>query len=274
MNLFTENEYRSLLKSVLLDKKARFGCVFTFEKMAGACKLQRTYLSAVLAGKGHLNSDQVYLACGFLELKDDEYRYVSLLHERERSIVKSRRAVLGREIDELRQQALQTDAYVTSKPIVAPNNEVLMDFYLDLNAQLTHMFLTIKHFRRDPERIRNALNLDTMVFREVMAKIERAGLIKTTGKTIEVMRDDFHLPAAHSLYPNYRMQMRLKALEHMQTRPKDDHYSFSVVYSANETSRNQIRARFMELIDWAQTLTQNEDPAHVYQINFDLLRWG
>ena len=102
----------------------------------------------------------------------------------------------------------------------------------------------------------------------------RAGLIKTTGKTIEVLRDNFHLPAAHSLYPNYRMQMRLKALDHMQTRPKDEHYSFSVVYSANETSRNQIRARFLEPIDWAQTLTQNEESAHVYQINFDLLRWG
>lgn len=274
MNLFTINEYRPLLREALLDKKARFGRAFTFEKLAQACRLQRTYLSAVLAGKGHLNSDQVYLASGFLELSDTEYRYVSLLHERERSVVKTRRAALDREVETLRQQALQTDAYVTSKPIVEPNDEALMTFYLDLNAQLAHMFLTVKQFRSDPERIRKALNLDTAIFREVMGKIERAGLIKTHGKTVEVIRDNFHLPAAHSLYPNYRMQMRLKALEHMQTRPKDDQYSFSVLYSANETSRNQIRAKFLELIDWAQNLTQNEELAHVYQMNFDLLKWG
>lgn len=274
MNIYLLNEYRDLLRQVLLDKKARFGRAFTFERLAVACRLQRTYLSAVLGGNGHLNSDQIYLACAFLELRDEDYRYVGLLHERERSVVNERRAALEHEIETLRQRALQTDSYVTSEPLVEPNNQALTDFYLDLNAQLVHMFLTIKRFRSDTERIRAALSVDPKVFRELLAKIERAGLIKTRGKMIEILRDDFHLPASHSLYPSYRMQMRLKALEHMQSRPKDDHYSFAVVYSANEASRNQIKAKFLELIDWAQELTQAEEPGHVYQMNFDLLKWG
>jgi len=274
MNLFLLDSYRDVLRETLLDKKARFGRAFTFEKLARACRLQRTYLSAVLGGKGHLSSDQVYLACGFLELALDERRFTSLLHEHERSEVKERRVSLAREIEELRQRALATDTYVAAKPLAGGPNEALVDFYLDVNAQLVHMFLTVKRHRQDSERIQVALGLEPSIFREALAKIERAGLIKSKGKEIELLRDDFHLPATSSLYPNYRMQMRLKALEHMQTRPRDDHYSFSVLYSADEASRNQIRARFLELVDWAQSLTQQEESAHVYQLNFDLLKWG
>src|SRR6478609_4763241 len=98
MNIFELNGYREVLRASVLDRKQRFGRVYTFAKLAKACRLQRTYLSAVLLGNGHLNADQVFLAGRFLEMTAEELRYTSLLNEWERSIVADRRAELAGEI--------------------------------------------------------------------------------------------------------------------------------------------------------------------------------
>jgi hypothetical protein len=67
--------------------------------------------------------------------------------------------------------------------------------------------------------------------------------------------------------------MRLKALDLMEKISKNRQYSFSVLYSSGEESRRKIQTRFLEFIDWVQKETQAEAPAHVYQLNFDLLKW-
>jgi hypothetical protein len=86
--------------------------------------------------------------------------------------------------------------------------------------------------------------------------------------------DDFHLPKSSTLYPNYRMQMRLKAIELMQRRSSDQHYSFSVLFSADEELRRKFQARFLELVDWAQKNSYQSFQDEVYQMNFDLLKWS
>jgi hypothetical protein len=274
LNIFQFNSYREVIKNSLLHNKAQRGQEFTFDKMAQACRLQRTYLSAVLGGKGHLNSDQLYMACEFLRLREPEYRFTSHLHELERSVFPSRCKMLQREIEALRAKEQATEAYIEDTPVHAVNTPGLIDFYLDFNAQLIHMFLTLEHFKRDPARIRVALGLDAEVFNKALAHIEKAGLVRRTGNSIEMLKVDFHLPATSVLFPTYRNQMRLKAMEFMQTHSRESQYSFSVLFSTDDAVRRRIQARFLEFIDWAQKQATEGEQTAVCQMNFDLLRWG
>jgi len=274
LNIFQFNSYRDVLRTTLLHHKAQRGHEFTFDKMAKACRLQSTYLSAVLGGKGHLNSDQLYTACEFLGMREPEYLFTNLLHELERSVFPSRRIKLQREIAALRSKEQATEVFIKDTPVHEVDTPGLMAFYLDFNAQLVHMFLTLEHFKKDPERIRVALGLDPCVFKKALTHIEKAGLARFSGKAIEVLKDDFHLPSTSPLYPTYRTQMRLRALEFMQSRSRENHYSFSVLFSTDDAVRRRIHARFMEFIDWAQKQTQEGEQTSVCQMNFDLLRWG
>jgi hypothetical protein len=274
MNPFQFSEYREILRETLLAKKAQHGRRYTFANLAKACRLQHTYLSTVLKGNGHLNADQVYDAAQYLGLADDEYRFLSLVHEYERSTSAGRRRRLAQEIETARQQGLRTDPYVEAKPLPELEAPAVVDFYLDPNAALVHMFMTVQRFRGEPERARRALGLDPAVFAEALRKAERVGLLRRQGARVALLQDTIHLPAASPLYQLYRTSLRQKALEFMQTRSANRHYSFGVLYSASEATRAKIHARFLEFVDWAQQLTQGEPPTDVYQLNFELLRWS
>jgi hypothetical protein len=274
MNVFQYDQYRELLREVLLAKKAQFGRTFTFARMAEACRLRHTYLSTVLKGEGDLSSDQVFDAAQFLGLADDEYEYLRLIHEHERSVSKPRRRQLAAAIERARAQGLKTEAYVDASPLPSAATPATLEFYLDPNAQFLHMFLTVKRFLDDPDKARRMLGLDLATYAEAMQRCERAGLIRVNGRKVEILKDSVHLPANSPLYPPYRATMRQKAVDFMQTRGADRHYSFSVLYSASDDTRRKIQSRFLEFVDWAQQVTQGTEPTDVYQMNFDLLRWS
>jgi hypothetical protein len=274
-NVFQFDSYRTLLKELLLEKKAQFGRLFTFEKMAKACRLQRTYLSTVINGAGHLNGDQLFAACEFLQLSTDESDFANLLLEWERSQSEKRKKRLKIQIAAMRRHGLNTDNYIPgAKPSADSRGALLDDFYLDLQAQMVHMFLTVPRYSKDHETIRRALGLEKDSFHMALNKIEQAGLISLSGKEVKVLQSSIHLPASSRLYPSYRMQMRLKALELMQNRSPDNHYSFSVLFSADEDARRRMHTRFLEYINWCQKISENETPEQVYQMNFDLVKWG
>ncbi len=273
MNVFQYHCYRELIREALLEKKARFGRTFTFEKLAQACRIQRTYLSAVLSGKGHLNTDQVFLAAKFLDFSAESTHYTMLLLEFDRSVVPARKKLLKIQLDSLRTPALQAGSKVKAKPLPSPTS-AQADFYLDMEAQLVHMFLTIKRYLDDVEKIRLILGLDRIVFERILKKLEQADLINIHQTKVRVLNDAFHLPSHSSLFPTYRQNMRLRALDQMTKRGESHHYSFSVLYSAREETRQKIQARFLDFISWAQELTQKDEPTDVYQINFDLVKWS
>jgi hypothetical protein len=228
----------------------------------------------VLKGEGHLNADQVFDAAQFLELSDDEYRFVSLLHEYERAVSAPRRKRLEGEIEAARLLGLKTDDYVDASPLASTATPATVALYLNPNAPLVHMFFTVKRFRADPEKVRRTLGLDPSAFADAVQCCERAGLIRSAGKRIEMLRDNIHLPASSPLFTAYRSALRHKGAEFIHTHGKSRHYSFVALYSASEETRSRVQSRFLEFVSWVQTLTQGTEAAHVYQLSFDLLRWS
>lgn len=76
MSIYKHIDYKILLKNSLETKKSSLGRAFTYESMAKACRIQKTYLSRVLNRDGDLSRDQLYRACEFLGFSAAEKEFV------------------------------------------------------------------------------------------------------------------------------------------------------------------------------------------------------
>ncbi len=273
MGLFECESYRDCIRETLANRKQMLGKQFTYENLARHCRVQRPYLSAVLNGNGHLSSDQVYLAAEFLGLNEREQRYLCILLEYERSNCDTRRVFLKKELELIRYQGLEAKNFVKANPQENPTDG-MTEFYLDFNAQLIHMFLTVKRFCENPKQIMAALQIDEDIFNSALLKVEKAGLIQLHATHIEVLVDSVHLPRTSPLFSPYKLAMRHRAWDLDEKIGDERKYNFSVLYSANGETRSKILARFLEFIRWVENLTQDESPTDVFQMNFDFLQWS
>src|SRR5438067_732825 len=106
MRVYDCDSYKSFLRTSLLQKKqAVSSSRYTYERMARACGIQKTYLSRVLnSDASHLSDDQLYLACRFLGVGLVERDFLLLLRDWERSSVPERKAELAARIASQREK--------------------------------------------------------------------------------------------------------------------------------------------------------------------------
>ena len=266
------SDYLQILKHVMKSRKKEFGSRFTFEKMARACRIQRTYLSAVLNGRGHLNEDQVFAACDYLEMDSVDKEFVCLCHALSRSTHPKRQTELTRQIKQLQKKALSTDKHLSPKVAISQETTTNSEYHLDFNLQLVHILLTVERLAQSPAKIRQLLNLDETSFENILAKLSALGIIERKPK-VRVLIEKVHLSSDSPYVQIYRSHMRLKALERISTRPKERPYSFSVLFSSKPTVQDKIVKKFLEFISWAQEISETPHPTDVFQMNFDFLKW-
>jgi uncharacterized protein (TIGR02147 family) len=275
MNCYEYLDYKKCLREVLQAKRQSVGARFTYEKMAKACGIQKTYLSRVLnSDAAHLNEDQLYHAALFLGFGRDERRFMGLLRDFQKSTSTARRGELKAEIEQPREKKLRSEAYLASAKVEAGAPTELAAYFLDPAVLLTHMFLAIPRYRNEPRLIQEQLHLTTEKFADVLARLESLGMISLGKDGYRLVRDSLHLPSDSPLYPAYRMLQRMKAMERMQALDAPQSYNFSVLFTADEKARHEIRTRFLELLKDVEGVAGSAPDAEVYQMNFDLFDWS
>ncbi|MEK7692160.1 MAG: DUF4423 domain-containing protein [Bdellovibrionota bacterium] len=274
-NFFKFSRYKAALKETLLTKKEAFGNQFTFQNMASACRIQKTYLSRALSDdKTHLNSDQLFLASEYLGLNEIERTFLLLLHEREKSVVTKRRELLDREIDAIRKKHAKTEA-VIEKSAVVLEGEDLRDYYLDPHIQIIHLFMTVQKYARNPDIVRQRLGLTRDRFTQLVNQLIKMKILSVIDKgAYRVAKASLHLSADSAIYPPHRTLLRLRALDQIQRSTKDQAYSFAVVFSATPSARRKIQDLFFGFLKDVEKEVTRSDPEEVYQLNFDLLSWS
>lgn len=274
MHIFSEKSYKTIIKQAVEGKKAVVGAAaFSFQGLAAACGIQKTYLSRVLNGDGHLNSDQLYLGLSYLGLSSDESDYVMLLHEWERSTVPARRKSLEEELRQARIANTKTEKHLEAD--VSLNDKIdSTAYYLNVNTQLVHMFLTIPHYAEAPTTISKALGISEATMTGILRLLSQLGIITYKGGRIVVLRDALHLPKDAPLTRPYRTMMRLKALERLQSDGIHEPYAYSLFFSGNEDARAAIQGLFFEFLKKAEKIIRPAKCERVYQMQFDLLDWS
>lgn len=273
MNIFKYLNYKAILKEKIKDLKEVRRGRFTFEALARACRIQKTYLSKVLNHDGNLNSDQLFRACEFLQFNEDETDYIFLTYEFENTQVESRKNKIRQKISSYKNKYEVTESHIeVETQAVAPSVE-LTNYYADPNFILVHMFCTVDRFSRSPQLIAEFLGISQERNLEIINELCQMGVLKKTNGSVEVLKDNTHLSKLNVLYKVYRSQMRLKAIEKLN-KNENSQYSFSVVFSSSKAVRADIQQRFMNFLKETQKSVQSNEEQEVYQMNFDLLSWS
>ena len=273
MNIHDYTDYRSFLKDNLQEKKAKVSSRYTYERMAKACGIQKTYLSRVLnSSDAHLNEDQLFQCGAYLGLTHSEHRYLRLLRDYAKSHVAERRRELSVEIEEARSVTRSSESYLRAERVLQATE--LSDYYLDPNVMLVHIFLAVERFREDARRICKVLDISEEALTSILSKLERMQLISLDGDRYRLTKENTHLGVDSPLYRPYRFMQRLKTIERVQKLPKERTYNFSVVFSATESVRLEIQTKFLNLLQDVEASVTASPDQEVYQMNFDLFDWS
>jgi hypothetical protein len=279
MLIFEFTDYKSAIKDLVLARK-QSNPSLTFERLATACGMQKTYLSRALNRDDvHFSSDQLFLACEFLKLREEERTFLELLHRHSRTSVARLRQDLERKISEMRKNHVRTETYVTVESVLTSKTQSFInEYYLDPNMQLIHLFLTIERYAKSPELIQKQLGLDSQRFSHLLAKLVDFGLIaeetRRSGHRYRVMNSSLHLPVDSPINRPYQALMRLQSSARASAASPDQSYSYSVFFSTDPETRKEIQIKFMEWLESIRKQVQRSEPSDVYQLCFDLVDWS
>src|SRR5690349_3254400 len=139
--IYSYTDYRRYLKDAIkLQRQLPSGLSLT--ALATAARVQRSYLSHVLAGRAGLNPDQLFQIAHVLGLDDDAVEYLLILLEIDRCQFAKRREQLLSRRNALRQKGLRTEVHLTTQPDTTTAEQFPL-YYSDPDYSLVHMFLSI-----------------------------------------------------------------------------------------------------------------------------------
>jgi uncharacterized protein (TIGR02147 family) len=271
--IYDYDDYRKALKEALLEKKNSLGTAFTFQNMAKACRIQKTYLSKVLNDRGDLSGDQLYLACEYLGFNGEDREFIFLIFEEARTVVQKRKSELRSQISRIRKSYIKTELHLKSSALPTDADD-FSDYYLDPYAQVVHMFLTVDRFAKMAGTIAERLHITSEFLAEILTKLQRLGIVEMRAGQYYVVKDNIHLSRESTLYRPYRNLLRMKANERIDILPSERSYNFSVIFSTNPRTKQKIHAAFLEFLRVVQEMVGKTKADEVYQMNFDLFGWS
>lgn len=275
MSLYEFLDYKQALRSVMEDRRKRFGSRFTFEKMAVACGVQKTYLSKVLNSSAHLNQDQLFAAVEYLNLEPSDYEYLSLLRESQSGLNSKRLKMIQEKINQIRKSKLKTEAVINIDPDQSIEN-LQWEYYTDIELQLVHMFLTVNTYSREPLRIISKIGIDELKLQNILLKLQRWKLIKYDGQKYLCSDPMRHLAEDSPVFKTFAILMRLKTIEniHLKNVTHNLDYFFSVMFSANPKIQEKLKKNLLNFIKETQKEVVTSKSEEVYQLNIDFFKWS
>lgn len=270
VSVYSFKDYKYLIKAFLRERK-RVDPSFSHSLLAQEIQVQKSYLSRVLNDSASLSSDQVYLFALAFNLSAAEREYLMLLHEMDRCGIEARKQEIIIKLDQIREKELSSDRYL-GREAIKPTHENFVEYYGDPLNPIVHMFLTIPKFLAEPGLIGQEIGTSSTHIRGAIQVLERCGVVVTEKKGLRLIKVNLHLDPRSSLYGNFATQFRLKAIQRLQNQPPEQDYFFTASFSANEELRQEIKRRFLELLQWVSQEVDQQKPSGVYHMNFDLFK--
>lgn len=271
MNVYGANSYTEALNQKIAEWKTGHP-LGTLAKLANECLIQPSYLTNVLKGRCDFNSDQLFRFCELIGFKVEEIDYLLLLLEFKRTNYTTRKNILEKKINELRQQNLRADRNLAVKNVEL-TTEQLEEYYLDPYIQLAHIFLYSKEGKCRADDIARQFSIAQSQAAGILQTLEKLNYIKRRGNYFEILVEGRHLPKDSKIARPHQLLMRMKSIDQIQRLSPDNVYSFSATISTLPEVRTKIQAEFIKFLKAAEKLVTNNDPKNLYQMNFDLFPW-
>lgn len=277
MDLFQVTDYRKIISEVM-QKRKYVDKSYTFQAMAAHMRIQKPYLSKVINGRGDFNSDQMFMACDYLGIEGEERDYLLLLLEYDRSAFPERREVLKKQIEEVQESKRDIKGTLkeslSNMSVDAFDASDYQEYYLNPIIQLTHIFLTIKRFRKNPELIQEALVINDEQYKDALKKLVSLKMIEVVNDEIKVLIRNLHLPRESRVVSAHHQMLRQLVNFRLTRIPVQKKKTFSATFSSSEKARKQIEIEFNNFFEKVREIIKTEKYTDCYQINFELFPWS
>lgn len=270
-NLFLASDYRTLVQEQA-DILKNSNVSMTYAHFAKAMNIQPTYLSRVFQKIAHLNGDQLHLACSVLGLSETETDFAFLLMEFNRAGLESRRKILQKKINAIRDSMNEAKAHLEVE-FTKAESSAAQDYYLDPMVPVVHAFLTVPRYRREPLLVARALGIPQTKFRSILERLEKFGIIRWKKQNIEILKEHLHLDRHSILHEAYQQLFRHASIERLRQLGTDEKLEFSVTLTADDETRIRIRNEFNIFIKKIESLVRKAPSEKVFQMNFDFFPW-
>lgn len=275
MSVYDFNTYKEALKGIMLERRERLGSKFTFEKMATACGVQKTYFSKVMNSHAHLNPDQLFNAGEYLKLLPKEVEFLLLLRELETAINKNRITSLNQKIDKIKSEELKIKSQLKTST-TALTEEQKWEYFTNIDLQLVHLFLTINHYAKKPELISDKIGIDNDKLILLINKLKEFSFVELKNGIHQAADPSLHLPEDSPVFQVFGILNRVKTIEKIRKNKatSEDDYFFSAIFSADSRLHNQLKKKILTLIKETQSEVLKQKSEQVYQLNIDFFKWS
>ena len=275
MNIYEYEEYKQCLRSLMASRQQQFGARFTFEKMALACGIQKTYLSKVLNSSTHLNPDQLYSACEYLKLSTIETEFILLLRDSEIAINPKRASLLKTKITKIRNENMKTESVIQVAQVGSVERNK-WEYYTDVDLQLVHMFMTIPAYSKDPNQICPKIGIDSNRLQSILLKLQNWQIVQFSDGIYHVNDPKLHLPEDSPVFLAFGILNRIKTIEKIRLTKADksDDYFFSVMFSASKRLQGKFKKKLLDLLKELQGEVIESKSEEIYQLNIDFFKWS
>lgn len=277
MNIYSTTDYRKIIVTTM-DEKKFLDKSFTFQEMAKFIRVQKPYLSKVLNKRADFSSDQMFMACEYLNFSEEESEYLMLLLEYDRTTYQVRKKKILVEIQKI-QDSKRDSKNVIAKEIqnltaVDFDSSSISDYYLDPLIQIVHIFLLIPRFVKHPKLIAENLSITEENVQDILKKLVDLKIIEIKDNKIEVIVRTMHLPRESKLVPVNHQMMRQFALYRMSRLPWNLKKSWMVTFNSNEESRKKMELEFNLFLEKVRKISSEGPKTDCYQLSFDLFPWS
>lgn len=266
------DDYRFALKDRFFELKNIYGNHFNSSDLAGICGLQRTYFSKVINSRAHLNEDQLFEVLEYLKFNDKEKEYLTILSQSQKSQNAIRKELLAKDALSLRKKFLKFDNDLVMEKV--STRDEIKDYFLDPFIQIVHIFCTIPKYAKNPERIRDTLELELLHWQNIINSLLSMKLIEINDNQIKVVKDSFFLASDDSLAKSYHILAKNNANFKLPKLNDSNKNSFSTVFSCSEKSWLKIRSLYKQtFLEMEKIVANDKNESGVYQLSFDLFPW-
>ena len=274
MSVFRYNDYRDAIAAKIENSK-KTSEKLNYTELADAMRVQKTYVTRVFKKDAHFSSDQLFLASDYLKLSEDESQYLMLLLEYGRSALSVRKKIMQKQINDIQILHRDTRKHLKAEMVNPLGLNDYNRYYLDPLVPLAHTFLSVPAFAKNTKLVSTKLGVSEKRMKSIVKTLEDLKIIELDSGSgaYRIIRDHMQLVADSPLNLPYQIFQRTNAIQKIQSQNLEDRFTFSVAFSADEKTKNEIHEAFLKFLRKAESSVKSSTPSEVYQMNFDLFGW-
>ncbi len=247
MNVFNFSDHKKLLAFLLDTNLGRGGRTL----LAKELNCHPGFVSQALSpGKASFSTENLFRACRFLNLGDEETEFVLLLRDRENAGSIDLKNLFSKKITALQTLNLKVEKQVRTMSVLDPQSRAI--YYSHWTYAAIHMAVGLPHLKT-PQKISDRLGIPLDQTKSVLKMLKESGLVEEKKGEFLIGKTRIHLSKEDPLVRAHHQNYRLRAIQSLDCE-KDFDLHYSSVMTLSKKDADIIRTLILDLIRAKETI--------------------